>query len=159
SEILRVISRSPTDLTPVAQAIADSAGRLCGCSFSAVFSFDGALIHWVAARGTSREQEDALRLTWPRPAGREARVAQTILDGETLHIHDAMVDGTYTTSARPPAILGARATLAIRSFLGVPMLREGQLIGVIALARSEVRPFSEREIALIQTFADQAVIA
>jgi hypothetical protein len=71
AEVLRVISSSPTDLTPVAQAIADSAGQLCGCAFSAVFRSDGELIHRVAARGTSREQEEALRLAWPRPPGRD----------------------------------------------------------------------------------------
>ena len=155
AEILRVISSSPTDLTPVAQAIADSAAQLCGCAFSAVFRSDGKLIHRVAARGTSREQEEALRLAWPRPPGRDTLVGRTILTGETLHFHDAESDPSYMVPARP----AVRAALAIRSWLGVPMLREGQPIGVIALSRSEVRPFSEREIALAQAFADQAVIA
>jgi two-component system, NtrC family, sensor kinase len=159
AEVLRVISSSPTDLTPVAQAIADSAGQLCGCAFSAVFRSDGELIHRVAARGTSREQEEALRLAWPRPPGRDTLVGRTILAGETLHFHDAASDPSYMVPAVRPAAPAGRAALAIRSWLGVPMLREGQPIGVIALSRSEVRPFSEREIALAQAFADQAVIA
>ena len=61
SEILRIISRSPTDLAPVARAIAERAGRLCDCTYTAVFRFDGELIHWVAARGASPAQEEALR--------------------------------------------------------------------------------------------------
>jgi two-component system, NtrC family, sensor kinase len=154
SEILRVISSSPTDLQPVAQAIADSASRLCDCTFVGVFGFDGELIHWVAARDASAAKEEALRASWPRPADRETLVGRTILAGETLHIHDVASDPTYGVAS--PAI---RAALAIRSFLGIPMLRNGQPVGVIGLNRTEVRPFSERDIALLQTFADQAVIA
>jgi GAF domain-containing protein/DNA-binding response OmpR family regulator len=161
SEILRVIASSPTDLEPVAQAIADSAGRLCDCAYSAVFRFDGELIHWVAARGASGGQEEALRGVWPLPPGREMLVGRTILARETLHIHDAASDLSYTIrpAGEPAHFVAARAALAIRSFLGVPMLRAGQPIGVIGLIRSDVQPFSEREIALVQTFADQAVIA
>jgi two-component system NtrC family sensor kinase len=154
-EVLRVISNSPTDLQPVGQAIADSASRLCDCTYVGVFRFDGELIHWVAARGTDAEQEEALRVAWPRPPSREFMVGRTILARDTCHVHDAASDASYTGIPLPDA----RAALAIRTFLGVPMLREGEPIGVIGLIRSEVRPFSEREIALVQTFADQAVIA
>src|SRR5262249_50887106 len=84
---------------------------------------------------------------------------RTILAGETLHFHDAASDPSYMVPAVRPADPAVREALAIRSWLGVPMLREGQPIGVIALSRSQVRPFSEREIALVKTFADQAVIA
>src|SRR5262245_25813684 len=154
NEILRVISRSPTSLEPVAQAIADSAGRLCSCAYSAVFRFDGELIHWVAARGASGVQVDALRGVWPRPPGRETLVGRVVLARDTLHIRDAASDPTHA-----PSLPTARAALAIRSWLGVPMLREDKPIGVIVLVRVEVRPFSEQEIALVQTFASQAVIA
>jgi two-component system, NtrC family, sensor kinase len=155
SEILRVISRSPDDLQPVAQAIADSATRLCRCTYAAVFRFDGELIHWVAARGMSTEQEEALRSVWPRPPAPDTMVGRAILAREICHVHDAAADAGHL--ALP--LSAARAALAIRTFLGVPMLREGRPIGVIAINRSEVRPFSEREIALVQTFAEQAVIA
>jgi GAF domain-containing protein len=154
SEILRVISSSPTALEPVAQTIADSAGRLCNCAYSAVFRFDGELIHWLAARGVSGVQVEALRGVWPRVPDRETLVGRTILARETLHFHDAASDPTHAAS-----LPTARAALAIRSWLGVPIVREGEPIGVIALVRLEVRPFSEQEIALVQTFADQAVIA
>src|SRR5215472_3867703 len=154
SEILRVISRSPTSLEPTAQAIADSAGRLCSCAYSAVFRFDGELIHWVAARGASGVQVDALRGVWPRPPDRETLVGRVVLARDTLHIRDTASDPTHA-----PSLPTARAALAIRSWLGVPMLRGDEPIGVIVLVRVEVRPFSEQEIALVQTFVSQAVIA
>jgi signal transduction histidine kinase len=153
SEILRVISQSPTDLTPVARAIAENAARLCETTYTAVFRFDGELIHWVAAKGASAAQEEALRTLWPRPATRERLVGRTILAGTTLHIEDVAADPTYT------AMPAARTDLAIRTVLNVPMLRRGQPVGVIGLIRSEVKPFSAREISLVQMFANQAVIA
>src|SRR5262245_12572686 len=79
SEILRVIRESPTDLQPVAQAIADSASRLCDCAYVGVFRFDGELIHWVAARGVTTEQEDALRSVWTRPPGHNTLTGRTIV--------------------------------------------------------------------------------
>jgi GAF domain-containing protein len=151
SEILRVISRSPTDLVPVAQAIADSASRLCECHFSRVFRFDGELIHWVAGRETSTEHDAVRRSAWPRQPDQFAMVGRTILARDILHVHDAQADPIYLAGPMP--------ALGLRSFLGVPMMHDGQPIGVIALARAVVRPFSEREIALVKTFADQAVIA
>src|SRR5262249_34884531 len=125
SEILRVIRHSPTDLAPVAQAIAESAARLCECTYVGVFRFDGVLIHWIAARGASAAQEETLRAVWPRPADRETLTGRTILAGETFHVQDATADPTYTIM---PA---GRAVLAIRSFLGVPILHEGRPVGVI----------------------------
>jgi GAF domain-containing protein len=153
AEILRVISQSPTDLTPVAQAIAENAARLCETTYTAVFRFDGALIHWVAAKGATSEQEEALRSLWPRPATRERLVGRTILSGTTLHIADVAADPTFTT------LPATRADLGIRTVLNVPMLRDGRPVGVVGLIRSEVKPFSAREISLVQTFADEAVIA
>ena len=108
SEILRVISRSPTSLEPTAQAIADSAGRLCSCAYSAVFRFDGELIHWVAARGASGVQVDALRGVWPRPPDRETLVGRVVLARDTLHIRDAASDPTHALARRPDAT-GRRA--------------------------------------------------
>src|SRR5262245_63948555 len=153
AEILRMISQSPTDLTPVARAIAEKAARLCETTYTAVFRFDGELIHWVAAKGASAAQEEALRTLWPRPATRDRLVGRTILAGTTLHIEDVAADSTHT------GMPAARADLAIRTVLNVPMLRGGRPVGVIGLVRSEVKLFSAREISLVQTFADQAVIA
>src|SRR5262245_55114280 len=138
AEILRVISQSPTDLTPVAQAIAENAARLCETTYTAVFRFDGELIHWVAAKGASAAQEEALRTLWPQPVTRERLVGRTILAGRTLHVEDVAADPTYTAT---PA---ARTDLAIRTVLNVPMLRGGRPVGVIGLIRSEAKPFSAR---------------
>jgi GAF domain-containing protein/CheY-like chemotaxis protein/HPt (histidine-containing phosphotransfer) domain-containing protein len=154
ADILRVISSSPSDLQPVAQVIADRASHLCEADYVAVFHFNGALIHWVASRNTTGVQEDALRAVWPRPADTATLTGQTILARKTITGDDAMADARW--SAFNPM---ARTALNIRSFLGVPMLRDGQPIGVIMLARTQVRPFSGPEISLVQTFADQAVIA
>src|SRR5262245_44859828 len=153
--ILGVIARSPGDLLPVAQAIADSAFRLCECRFAAAFHFDGELIHWLAGRGTTETVEAALRAVWPRPPAGQTLTSRPILARETIHIHDAASDPDWVAGLSA----ANRAAVAIRSFLGVPILRDGQAIGAIGLSRSEVRPFSAREIALIETFADQAAIA
>src|SRR5262249_51796263 len=101
------------------------------------------------------EQEDALRSVWPRPPGPNTLTGRTILACATYHVNDAASDAAFVASSLPVV----RAALAIRSFLGGPMLQNGQPVGVIGLVRTEVRPFSEHEIALVQTFADQAVIA
>ena len=79
SEILRVISSSPTDLQPVAQAIAESAHRLCDSHYVAVFRFDGELIHWVASHGATLDQQDTLRGYWPQPPNHNTLVGRAIL--------------------------------------------------------------------------------
>ena len=144
-----------TELEPAAQAIADSAFRLCECTFTGVFRFDGELLRWLAGRGTNPEAEAALRSFWPRSPDRRTLIGRAFLGGETSHVHAAAADAEYGASVP----VANRDALVIRSFLGVPLMREGQPVGVIGLTRSEVRPFSPREIALVQTFADQAVIA
>jgi GAF domain-containing protein/CheY-like chemotaxis protein len=153
ADILRIISASPTDLQPVAQAIVDAARRLCDCTWVGLFRFDGELIHWVAARGTSAEQEEVLRAFWPRPADLETVPGRAILARETVHVRDAQAEAAPVTTPRH------RAAMGLRSALGVPMLRDGQPVGVIGLIRAKVQPFTKREIALVQTFANQAVIA
>jgi two-component system NtrC family sensor kinase len=153
AEVLRIIRASPTDLQPVAQAIVDAARRLCGCTWVGLFRFDGQMLHWIAARGASLEQEEVLRAFWPRPADRETVPGRAILARATVHVRDAAADVQPVTTPRH------RAALGLRTILGVPMLRDGQPIGVIGLIRAKVQPFSKWEIALVQTFADQAVIA
>ncbi len=153
SEVLRAISSSPTDLEPVARIIAHSAARLCGALRAGVFRFDGELIHFVAGNVTDPEILESLRRIWPRPPQPFTLVGRTLLDADVLHLPDVTVDGRFTT---PPTM---RPALEIRTFLGVPMLRDGQPIGVIALYREHVEPFSDRHVELVKTFADQAVIA
>src|SRR5262245_6002668 len=115
--ILRAIARSPGDLQPVAQAIADSAFRLCECAFAAAFHFDGELIHWLAGRGTTEAAEAALRAVWPRPPDGQTLTGRTILARETIHIDDAASDPDYVAGVPPTH----RAAGAIRTYLGVPI--------------------------------------
>ncbi len=150
SEILGVISSSPTDVQPVFDAIAASAVRLCAAAFGCVFRFDGELLHFVAQHRFSVEAIELMQRQYPRPpSGLNASV---IVDRTVVHSSDVLSDPRTMN----PEL--ARA-LGYRSFLGVPMMREGRPIGLIAIFGAEARPFSDKQIALLQTFAAQAVIA
>src|SRR5215510_9174339 len=157
AEILRVISSSPTDVQPVFDAIASRGARLCDADFCVVFRFDGTMITLAAHDGRSPGTLDVIRAAYPAPPGRRSISARAIFERRVVSIADAQ-----DPSAHPPGFEGqadrARA-VGYRSILAVPMLREDAAIGAINVARLEVRPFSDREIALLQTFADQAVIA
>src|SRR5215467_11258093 len=157
SEILRAISSSPTDVQPVFDAIVARGARLCDADFCIVFRFDGTMITLAAHDGRSPGTLDVIRAAYPAPPGRRSISARTIFERRVVSIADAQ-----DPSAHPPGFEGqadrARA-VGYRSILAVPMLREDAAIGAINVARLEVRPFSDREIALLQTFADQAVIA
>jgi len=153
SEILRVISRSPTDIQPVFDTIAQSAARLTGALLAGVYRFDGELIHCVAHHNWTAEGLEALRRVYPRPLSRETQVATAILDRKVVHVPD------FDDPGVPAQSLTLARSLGYRSILVVPMLSEGNPVGTIAVARAEVGPFSETQIELLQTFADQAVIA
>jgi PAS domain S-box-containing protein len=152
SEILRAISSSPNDLQPVFDIIARSAALLCGAEASTVARYDGELVHMVAIHGSSRRGVDALQAAFPRPPSGETASVRAIRDRAIVHIPDVLTDAEY-------GIQGAALASGFRSVLGVPMLRDGRALGAIALGRSKVGPFSNREIDLLRTFADQAVIA
>ena len=150
SEVLRVISSSPTDVQPVFEAIARSAKELCEAEFSTVFRFDGSLLHFAAHCGWSPAGVDALRREFPTVPHRRSAGGRAILSGTVEHIPDVYADQEYA--------LGAVGDF-LRSTVAVPMLHDGVAIGTINVNRSRPGPFSDRQIALLKTFADQAVIA
>jgi GAF domain-containing protein len=152
SEILRVISSSPTDIQPVLDAVAESAARLCESVDAQIFRVEGDLKRKVARYGNI-PAVSAVGET--RPIDRGSGSGRAILDRQPVHIHDmsAEREEDYPDVWRTDRSLGIGTTLA------VPLLREGIAVGAITIRRTEVRPFSEKQIALLKTFADQAVIA
>jgi transcriptional regulator with GAF, ATPase, and Fis domain len=152
SEILRVISSSPTDLQPVMDTIAESAARLCGSDDAQIYRVETDLMRKVASYGvipTARAVGDT------RPVARGTVTGRAILDRQIIHIQDMMAerDEDYPEARRIDERMGIRTSLA------VPLLREGLAVGAILIRRTEVRPFTPAQIKLLETFADQAVIA
>jgi GAF domain-containing protein/CheY-like chemotaxis protein/anti-sigma regulatory factor (Ser/Thr protein kinase) len=151
SEILSVISGSPTDIRPTFEAIAASAARLCEAVNSLVIRFDGQLMHLAAHHNVSPERLQALEQTFPLPPSRGSVSGRVIMTRAVTQVADISTDPEYT--------LPIGTTVGYRSVLAVPMLNEGVPIGAILVARNQVAPFSDKQIGLLKTFADQAVIA
>jgi signal transduction histidine kinase/HAMP domain-containing protein/putative methionine-R-sulfoxide reductase with GAF domain len=152
SEILRVISSSPTDVRPVFDTIADAAMRLCAAASSIVTTLDGEVLHLSAHAHMGEEGADALRRVYPSRVGRDLAAGRAILTRAVVHIADVDADIDYAHRDLPRAV-------AFRSVLAVPMLRNGLPIGTINVHKTEPEPFPNKQIELLQTFADQAVIA
>jgi len=152
SEILRVISGSPTDVRPVFDTIAAAALRLCDASSALVFTFDGELIHLAASANLNADSANAWRRSFPRPPSRDTAAARAVLTGEVVMIPDVLEDPEYAIG--PTAV-----ATGFRSALAIPLIRDGKPIGVIGVGRPEPGPFRDHQMTLLQTFADQAVIA
>ena len=152
AEVLNVISRSPANVQPVFDTIAQSVARLCEARFSYVFRFDGQLIHHAAAHGLPEEAFEALKASYPRPPGPGKAVARSMLSGTIEEIPDILADPDYEQGPMA-TVMGYRSTVA------VPMLKDGRPIGAIAMVRPQAGPFSPHQIELVRIFADQAVIA
>jgi signal transduction histidine kinase len=152
SEILRVIASSPTDLQPVLDAVAESAARLCDSVDAQIFRVEGDMQRKVASYGNILP---VLALGEIRSIRRGSASGRAILDRQPVHIHDMLAEREedYADTWRGIQRLG------IRTGLAVPLMREGVPIGSITIRRTEVRPFTDKQIALLKTFADQAVIA
>jgi two-component system, NtrC family, sensor kinase len=153
AEILRVISSSPTDVQPVFQTIAESAVRLSGALFGSVYRFDGELIHMVAHHNYPAAALEFSQRSFPTPPNRQVFTGRAILERAVVHVPDVSQDQERLLARDLAEVVG------FRSALSVPMLREGSPIGAITVWRSAVGPFSDQNVTLLQTFADQAVIA
>src|SRR5262249_48141430 len=149
--LLKVIGQSTFDLQPVFETLAENAVRLCGAERAFVYRFDGSLLRVVATYNVSAELRAMVEAN-PNPPGRHGGPGRAALGRRPIHIEDAQNDPEYTYGR------GVLHDLA-RSVLAVPMLRAGELLGVIFIYRHEVLAFSSAQIALVETFADQAAIA
>jgi GAF domain-containing protein/DNA-binding response OmpR family regulator len=150
SNVLDVISRSAFDLQPVFEIVAASAVRLCGAQRAFIFRFDGELLRMVAAYNTTPEIKEFIANNPIRP-GRQSAAGRAALERQTIHIRDAKADPEYT--------FGTKDLDPFRTVLAVPMLKSDDLVGVILTYRWEVNPFNDKQIELVETFANQAVIA
>jgi GAF domain-containing protein len=155
SEILRVISSSPTDVQPVFEAIIASALRLCDATFGGVFRFHDGQLHVAALAHVSQEETDAYHSQYPRPPHRNFIMGRALLEGRPVHVEDVLADPSYD----PGMQMGLQRVAKYRTVLAVPILKDGVSIGVVGCARREVKSFTPAQIELVKTFADQAVIA
>jgi two-component system, NtrC family, sensor kinase len=151
ADVLKVISRSTFNLRTVLNTLVESAARLCDADMASINREKGAAYQQVANYGHSPELQ-AYMDHHPIPAGHGSVVGRTVMQGKIIHIPDVLADPDYKMA-------GAATLGGIHTMLGVPLLREGTPIGVIVLQRKAVRPFTEKQIELVETFADQAVIA
>jgi signal transduction histidine kinase len=147
ADVLKVISRSAFDLKSVLQALVESAARLCDADKGTITRQIDGVFYRAESYGFSAEVMERWRNV-PVTPERSSAAGRALLEGRAVHVPDADADPDYTFD-----------TAGARTMLGVPMLREGAPIGVLALARSDVRPFTDKQIDLVSTFADQAAIA
>ena len=151
SDVLKVISRSTFDLQPVLDSVVETAIRLCHADQAVIFRNEGGEYRWAAGRGNTPEYEEIERELSFRP-GPGSLVGRTASERRTVQIADTQADPSY--ELKEDARVGG-----VRTLLGVPLLRQGEVIGVIGLARQRVESFTDKQIQLVTTFADQAVIA
>jgi GAF domain-containing protein len=151
SKVLEVISRSAFDLQAVFETVAESSVRLCGADRAMIFRFDGELLRMAVAFNAPQALKEFIEQNPIRP-GRDSVTGRAVLERRTIQIPDVLADPEYT--------YGAKNIDKLRTTLAVPILKGDDLLGVLAIYHlEEVRPFTDKQIALVETFADQAAIA
>jgi GAF domain-containing protein len=151
SEVLKVISASPTDANPVFETILESACQLCNSQLAAIFRFDGTLLHLAATKNWPAEAMESLAIRWPMPPNPHMTSGQVVLSKGVVIQEDTFADPNYDPDAAQAG--------GWRRMLGVPMLRSGEIVGVVVVTWREPGPILPRHVELLQTFAAQAVIA
>jgi GAF domain-containing protein len=159
SEVLQVISSSPGDLQPVFATMLENAVRISDAKFGHIFRWDGEALHLVAAHNTPAAFAELRRRVPPRiTTNLDLPFSRLVATKELIHIADLAAEHSYVEQ-RDPGVVAAVELGGIRAILLVPLLKESELIGVFTVYRQEVRPFTDKQIALVQNFAAQAVIA
>ena len=157
SDVLQVISNSPGDLQPVFAAMLENAVRICDAKFGNIYRWDGDTLHLIATHNTPPAFAEARRRSHPR-LGPKTPIGRMVATKTVNHVADLAADQGYIEQS-VPGIVAAVELGGVRTFLAVPMLKDNELIGAFILYRQEVRPFTDKQIALVTSFAAQAVIA